>query len=149
MLVDIHGKHGATTQSHDVIYFVTIKTTKGYFSAEESVIVFVRYLNTWFQLSVFFWLSVQVFKNIVPTRPDNRRSTVLTNEKSTRIIVLCNTKTIAIIKKLIEESSIKKQQLTIMMQKSKKQFTQYDRLHESQIYQNESNFWNVLHINSL
>ena len=51
-----------------------------------------------------------------------------------------NTKVIAIIKKLIAESTIKKQQLTIMIQKSKKQLTQYDRLHESQIYQNESNF---------
>ena len=40
--------------------------------------------------------------------------------KSSRIIVLYNTKTIAIIKKLIAESSIKKQQLAIMTQKSKK-----------------------------
>ena len=38
-------------------------------------------------------------------------SMVLTNEKSTRKIVLCNTKAIAIIKKLIAESSIKKQPL--------------------------------------
>ena len=56
------------------------------------------------------------------------------------MIVLPNTKTIAISNKLIAVLLTKKQQLTIMKEKSKKQFTQYDRLHKSQIHQNKSNF---------
>ena len=39
---------------------------------------------------------------------------VFANEKSSRIIFLCNTKTIAIITKLIAALLIKKQQLTIL-----------------------------------
>ena len=65
---------------------------------------------------------------------------VLAKKESSRIIVSCNTKTIAIMTKLIATLLTKNQLLTILNEQSKKQFTQYNCLHKSQICQNKSNF---------